>query len=509
MNFPISQIKRWNIKDSLFIKNSTGDGRKPTHLLMDGGKIHVSRQIEETFQRRYAADLMGGDVNYLLEVRTPITKLMVDLDVYEERALSYEEMRPWIQCIQSVVKDIYPDLTDHQRRVIICTTDTTSGVFKGGEEYTKQGLGHLIWPGIHIDTANGMLFRGSVIQKLEEQFGKRHKNNIWADVIDDTIYKQNGLRMVGSAKIGYCSDCKNKKKKSDCCELCFGTGKYYIGRIYIVQEVMSGNGECDVEQTKLLQDNYLERVKQTSIRTYENTGTPQVKPEWYDDWHIDEKSIAQNKMKRFYGKDKVQLTNEDRKGFGEHDLKERLSPESKEYRLIKRSIHKIMPKVYRRVEIMDIHLCNQGNNNYYLVRTHSSFCMNVARDHNSNTIFFVVNEHGMFQKCFCRCDTLEGRRFGLCRDYRSKVYELPMRVKRELFPNVLINAFQKRGVSIDVKQPQDDETELRKIIEMKLNEIQMWQDLLDGKADFEKRFDNVDDDAIIGKPQQPQRVENL
>ena len=33
----------------------------------------------------------------------------------------------------------------------------------------------------------------------------------WEDIIDETVYKQNGLRMLGSSKIEKCGFCKNKK----------------------------------------------------------------------------------------------------------------------------------------------------------------------------------------------------------------------------------------------------------------------------------------------------------
>ena len=41
----------------------------------------------------------------------------------------------------------------------------------------------------------------------------------------------------------------------------------------------------------------------------------------------------------------------------------------------------------------------------------------------------------MVQRCFCRCDTLEGRKNGLCSKYKSVVFPLPAEVKNMLFPN--------------------------------------------------------------------------
>ena len=62
------------------------------------------------------------------------------------------------------------------------------------------------------------------------------------------------------------------------------------------------------------------------------------------------------------------------------------------------------------------------------VKLRSSFCLNLGREHLSNTVYLEIDGRSRlcYQKCFCRCDTVEGRlgraadgRAVRCRDFRS------------------------------------------------------------------------------------------
>jgi hypothetical protein len=73
----------------------------------------------------------------------------------------------------------------------------------------------------------------------------------------------------------------------------------------------------------------------------------------------------------------------------------------------------------------------------YLVSTDSSFCENLGRMHNSNHVWFYVSEKDggtVCQKCFCRCETLVGRK-QFCKDFYGRRHILPPSVSNLLFPN--------------------------------------------------------------------------
>ena len=115
--------------------------------------------------------------------------------------------------------------------------------------------------------------------------------------------------------------------------------------------------------------------------------------------------------------------------------------------------------------------------------------MNVARDHHSNTIYFTLTEYGICQKCFCRCDSTEGRKFGLCRDYHSNMVALTAKLKSTLFPNAKSGEGGSTKSKYAPNDIQSDRKLLVQLLENKMNELQMLQDRLDGKAYFEQRFD--------------------
>lgn len=63
----------------------------------------------------------------------------------------------------------------------------------------------------------------------------------------------------------------------------------------------------------------------------------------------------------------------------------------------------------------------------------SGYCMNRGDDHKSNNIYFTITKAGLVQRCHCRCNTIEHRVAGRCRDFKSRAFDLPPRIKEKLF----------------------------------------------------------------------------
>lgn len=72
-----------------------------------------------------------------------------------------------------------------------------------------------------------------------------------------------------------------------------------------------------------------------------------------------------------------------------------------------------------------------------MLRSTSRWCGNIGRAHNSNNVYFQLTRAGVCQRCYCRCDTTEGRRHGLCKDYSSAVWPVPERVIDAFFGPVV------------------------------------------------------------------------
>jgi len=69
----------------------------------------------------------------------------------------------------------------------------------------------------------------------------------------------------------------------------------------------------------------------------------------------------------------------------------------------------------------------------FLLRSSSQYCLNRGACHNSCGTFYVVTLRGIRQKCFCQCETTEGRRYGLCKDFASEYYSVPDSILRAFF----------------------------------------------------------------------------
>lgn len=62
----------------------------------------------------------------------------------------------------------------------------------------------------------------------------------------------------------------------------------------------------------------------------------------------------------------------------------------------------------------------------YVLYTNSKYCTNIGREHNSRTVYFVVNNMKVYQKCFCRCCDKT------CSSYRSASVDVPFNVHLQL-----------------------------------------------------------------------------
>jgi hypothetical protein len=71
-----------------------------------------------------------------------------------------------------------------------------------------------------------------------------------------------------------------------------------------------------------------------------------------------------------------------------------------------------------------VKVCGEGSN----------FCQNVQRNHTSSSIYFTITEQGVFQRCFCRKDTLDGRVMGTkCSEFISHAFALDSDVGANLY----------------------------------------------------------------------------
>ena len=453
-------VRKWGQRFYIY-KNDNRGGDQPnqpnqpnremTHLCLDGGKLHVPLDEIDYFNRKVGADVARGVRNFIVERRTEIFKFHADLDIFEPNVKSYNEIKSWIADeMMCVLRNFYPQFKNNNYKnltVIVCTTEPKKGVEKYGTTYDKVGV-HLLFPWLIVNTESAMILRSGFIQWFDKKFGKRKEGyNEWADVFDKTVYLSNGLRMVGCAKTERCKSCKgirNKDKKCDAGK-CGGTGKYDIGRIYKPQDVICGNGELDEKLLNEILEDEIMMIRLTSIRCDPRfVPSSDIPTQSVPDWVDIQKDVDENDKTRSKGskgsKGSTQKSGESVGGKKKYDkiynsdYRTRLFGEDERVQKIKKwfsnnELHDLfaIPKHYRKTLVQDIVMCTPSlKERYYLINIESRYCMNIQNEHKNNGVYFVLNESGLFQKCFCRCATIEGRLSGMrCEEYSSPTIEVP------------------------------------------------------------------------------------
>lgn len=163
---------------------------QPTHLLLDGGKARVPDESAGAFLSAYAIAVVRRVQLCVVELRTPVFRLFLDLDVTTpaDAPLDFDAVMGELQrCVAAVFEVDGP-------RAVVCVTDpreTADGAIKQGR--------HVVWTNVWATTASALAFRLACVAALEAALpGACCKP--WATVVDACVFTSNGLRMPFSAK---------------------------------------------------------------------------------------------------------------------------------------------------------------------------------------------------------------------------------------------------------------------------------------------------------------------
>lgn len=316
-----------------------GPRQKCTHLLMDGGRAHVPDAANGEFLNQYALALVRGQRPSVVELRTPIYKLFMDLDILleAEGAEAYDLTPLWHE-VQAAVQDFF-DAPSYE--MVVCTAPT-----KKDGDGIKRGA-HLYWPTIYVKDHLALAFREYLIPKLKESaFGDDAAFlKPWEEIVDIMVYKGSGLRMPWSSK-----------------------GQE--GRAYVPTAIWNGESfdpVPPVEGASALRS----WVHKLSIRTVGSVTSPTpTKPD-------------------FVVQDPSALS---AAGTGSSGTRQRLD----EYQDVIPRISEVLPPEYAPCEFTSAFKTPYS----VMLRTNCHFCRNVGRAHKSNTVFFVVSRLGLTQRCF-------------------------------------------------------------------------------------------------------------
>jgi 5-formaminoimidazole-4-carboxamide-1-beta-D-ribofuranosyl 5'-monophosphate synthetase len=118
-------LNTWLRTEKLFTKNV----KESTHLLLNGymgGKLKIPDSIAETFLTCYANDIKNGYFHYICERRTPVFKMLLDMDFIRSQELSDEKIQEYIIEVQYILQKFYQTLLNPNPLLFRCL------IFRGG-----------------------------------------------------------------------------------------------------------------------------------------------------------------------------------------------------------------------------------------------------------------------------------------------------------------------------------------------------------------------------------------
>jgi hypothetical protein len=396
--------------------------------------LYIPDELISEFMDTYTRTLEDGkECMYIVERRTPIFKMMCDLDFFDHmdgKDRSYE-YRAAIETIQRTMCEL--GFSGH---VVVCgTEDKVIDATDDHPVLTKTGK-HLVWPTINVNDSTALLLRHGFIKRLETVRGERPKYNSWNDVVDERIYTANGMRMIGSRKTERCPNCNRKG-----CENCNKRGWIDIGRIYRPEYVISSDVAVDSEELDRLTNSVGYMVHQLSIRCpgvidcSPRELTRDMLPSWFEIADVSQLFTSPSSSRR---KRKASVLNGDSGGGDDDDdndgeIKSRkkrfkltsgansvvqMATDDPRYSLISEFIRSRMP-YHPSVTKISIMKHTNGNIGCYVANTDSKYCSNKMDVHKSSTVYFIVSKVGVFQRCFsiksdirkgggCKCSEFKG-----------------------------------------------------------------------------------------------------
>ena len=166
------------------------EGAKPTHLLLDGGKARVPDESAGAFLNAYAIAVVRGPPPSLVELRTPVFRLFLDLDV--RVALDARLEFADVMCI--LQKRAAAFFAVDLPRAVVCDTEP-----KQQEDGSTKAGRHVVWTNVWASASTALAYRAAVVEDLEAALPDACVKS-WAQVVDACVFTSNGLRMPFSAK---------------------------------------------------------------------------------------------------------------------------------------------------------------------------------------------------------------------------------------------------------------------------------------------------------------------
>jgi len=402
-------------------------------VVQAGGSVETIRQQQASIrdELRRALDTQPNSTLFLVESRTEVFRFCVDLDLVEAKpTVAEEQILNYFRVLQDVLAMFY----SRQFALAICAATRCKPLDAQHFKHGYHGFAELF-----VTSEQALTIRELYISQLHQRMGPRADDNDWTAVVDVSIYDQSGMRMLYCSKSTQC-----KCKKSQQCGLCFGGGRIYERwRRYRPWRMLAPNGVLDADALARYSDREY-ALQQLSIR-YWGPPTPNYKPPpeapltfpalYQLRKHKDKAAKPEQALQ-------LQLSEErevdDFEGEGDSVKNRTLYALEPQVRAdLEQDLRRFDPYNYKGLNLHKFYRVNNIKHPYYIAKVRgkgSQYCHNVSRDHNGNSIWFLVNGKGLYQKCFCRCDKVTDRHHGTCKEFAQGPRQLRESVRAALFP---------------------------------------------------------------------------
>jgi len=164
--------------------------------LFSGGKYFVPDESRSDFHGALAKGIAGGEIINIVEQRKEVFNFLVDVDMNMRSPVTDDQFYQ----IAMAIRDAVATFCDSPGKIIVSTAEPLEKVDKMGIKMYKSGL-HMNWPELPVTADQAMELRYKIlsfldhykVQPLEEEI-------IWPKVLDNSVYKGSGLRMMWTRK---------------------------------------------------------------------------------------------------------------------------------------------------------------------------------------------------------------------------------------------------------------------------------------------------------------------
>tara|TARA_R110002153_G_scaffold153548_1_gene305438 strand:+ start:1483 stop:2670 length:1188 start_codon:yes stop_codon:yes gene_type:complete len=375
---------------------------------MDGGVLSVPFDKLDDFYETYIDAIRRDEHVFVVEQKTETYNFFIDIDYKDDDELDLEQ----VQLISKVICDKVSTFGGSNCVVAVQEPRLRDGQYKSGV--------HMNWPGFVVNQESAINLRDHVVDILTKVYGSKP----WSKFIDNSVYGDLNSKTKGS---GFRLPWSHKKSKHEACngkgcKGCDHTGKitegvYLPALIYKRQEGI-GPLKLPGKIEKLDGSISLELLNMVTVRTQitEIVKVPPLSGKIPFTKAVMDKEIVNNELTAIL----------------ETFIRQNLEGQ-KDSRIT---------KVFKK------------SDTEYYISTYSKYCENLEREHGSNHIWFNVKDGVISQKCFCKCETVEERKKGYCRDFEGQKHKLTSKlismmfpkknkvsesIKRAILPNAIVN----------------------------------------------------------------------